>query len=427
MGRVGEWEKRGIGEKAKKVTIMEVRIEKPKSYIREMHISVPAERYEKEKQRIARSYRAGAEIPGFRKGKAPVSLVVASFKKEIEKEARENIVREAFSQAVREHNLNPITYAHIENFTDSDVAGFITFSARFQVIPDFELSLEGLETAVKPVNITDKKIGDVLDGLKEGYTTVRPVSRPSREGDAVEFDYVVFDENGNEIDAAQGMVVDCGKGDGKASMGALLMGVKPGQRIEGNVIYPPTFPLLELDGKQVRMELEIKEVKEKVVPEMNDELAKTLGMNSMTELKDSVRRQLEEEQETIARAEARERMVEKLLKRNVFEVPEALLRYPPGESGDETNSSENRERLLELAERRARFNIILDRVAELKQVKVPEEEISVFLEREATRESVDPQRLRTYLVQTGKMRDIIAMFKREKVFDEMEKEFLKKG
>ncbi len=405
---------------------MEVRIEKPKSYIREMHISVPYERYEKEKVRITQSYASAAEIPGFRKGKAPIAMVAASFKSEIEKEAKENLIRDLFSRAVREHHLYPISYAEIEDFSASEESGRITFSARFQVIPDFELSLDGLSATFKPIAVAEDTVKKVMQDLQERYTTVKPVSRPSQPGDMIEFDVVVYDTEGVEVDSVQGMIVDCPKEKKQRLLSHHLVGVKPGERREVDISYPSTFPVMELHGKDVRIKLDIKEVKEKMIPEITDEFAKTVGLNSVSELRSSIRKQLKNEQEMIARADARERMINTLLKNNVFDVPEALLNYYRAQQKSDGLSQDDQEKAIAFAERKARFNIILDKTAEMKQLKVPDEEISGFLEKEAARESVDPQKLRSYLVRTGKMEDIITMFKREKALEELEKQFLRK-
>lgn len=399
---------------------MDVRIEKPKSYVREMHISVPYEQYANEKERITRSYQTAAEIPGFRKGKAPIAMVASSFRGEIEKEAREHIVRDAFSRAVREHRLFPITHAEITDFTASEENGQVSFSAHFQVIPEFTLSLEGISTSFEPAPVDDDAVMGVIEELRDKFTTVKPVPRASRSGDTIEFDYVAYDGSGEEVDSAQGMTVDCKAGESEGTLASQLLGVKPGEKKACAMPYPATFPAMELHGADVRIKVDIKEVKEKAIPEINDELAKTVGMESLAELKNSIRKQLEHEQEMIARNQARERMVEALILQNDFEVPDALLSH----YGELPN--EEREKALSIAEKKARLNIILDKVAEVRELKVPDEEIAGFLEKEAERESVDPQRLRSYLVQTGKMADIIAMFKREKAFSELERQYVKK-
>jgi trigger factor len=403
---------------------MEVRIEKPKSYIREMHISVPYEQYAKEMARITQSYQSAAEIPGFRKGKAPISMVATSYRSEIEKEAKENVIRDVFSRAVREHHLLPITYAEIEGFTASEERDLVSFSVRFQVIPDFKLSLDGLDTTFKPAPVAEESVTKVIQDLQEKFTTVKPVSRASQSGDAIEFDYVACDTAGVEVDSAQGMIVVCGKG--KGLLESQLVGVKQGEQRESDIPYPSTFPVMELHGTNVRIKMGIKEVKEKAVPEINDEFAKTVGIDSLGKLRSSIRKQLENEEEMIARANARDKMLEILLKQNDFDVPDALLGYYREQQKDGGFEKDEKEKIDEVAERKARLNIILDKIAELKELKVPEEDINGFLEREAARESVDPQKLRSYLVQTGKMQDIVAMFKREMAFAELEKQYLKK-
>jgi trigger factor len=406
---------------------MEVRIEKPKSYIREMHISIPYERYAKEKERITKSYQSAAEIPGFRRGKAPIGMVATSFKSQIEKEAREDIIRDVFAKAVREHHLFPITHAEIRDFAASEEHGHVTFSARFQVIPDFELSLDGLGTTFTPAPVAEGTISEALRDLQDKYTTAKPVSIPARAGDTVEFDYVACDAEGLEVDSAQGMVVTCAQGEEEELLASKLLGVTAGEERELDIPYPPTFPVMELHGTAVRLQMQIREVKERIVPGIDDEFAKTVGLASVGELRSSIRKQLEDEQEMIAYAEARDRMVETLLLHNEFDVPEALLAYYQEQQRGSVLTPDEQEKLHAYAEKKAKLNIILDKVAAEKALKIPEEDIDAFIKGEAARESVDPQKLRTYLVQTGRMEDIITMFKREKAFRELERQFIKKG
>jgi trigger factor len=406
---------------------VEVKIEKPKSYIREMHIAVAYEQYAKEKARVTESYRYHAEVPGFRKGRAPASMVAGSYKSQIEKEAKENFIRGVFAKAVQEHHIIPITYAHVMNFNAKEQEGVVEFSVKFQVIPDFELSLAGLSTSYTPPVVPDEQVLKVIKDLQQKYTTVRPVARAAKAGDTVEFDYVAYDASGIEVDSAQGMTVTCSKKEKRKTVASALCGLKAGDEREISVAYPSTFPVIELEGKDVRIKLTIREVKEAAVPAINDEFAKTVGMDSEHELKQSIKKQLENEEEMKAHAEARNTMIEKLLKINEFEVPSSLIDFYAAQHEREGIRKEMKEQNEKAAAETAKLNIILDRIAEEQKITIDEEEIKGLVEREAARESVDAGKLRSYLERSGKMEDIIVMLKRNRAFANLEKQYVNKA
>jgi trigger factor len=406
---------------------MNVEIEKPKSYIRELKISLPFEDYEREKSIVVRQLQGTAEIPGFRKGKTPLSIIENKFKKEIEKEAKDTLLKNAFIQALKENNLNPISFADISEISIPQDKGEISFRVRFQVVPEFTLTLKGIETRYSGKKVLKKEIEEGLRELQKKFTTVRPTTRSAKIGDIVEFDYEVFEGKGEKVDSTQGMTMECRKPQSKKSIHSLLLGAKPKVSSEGIVLYPQEFPKEELTGREVSITLTVQEVKEKFIPEINDEFARMLGLESEKDLRESLKKQLDEENERREKRAAMEKLIEKLAKKNDFEVPDALIRYYTKLEKDRMGEKEiEGDELRKLAERRARLNILLDRIAENEKIEVPEREMDDFIRDEATRQSVSYEELRTYLNQSGKIDDFITITKREKAYDLLQERYLKK-
>lgn len=410
---------------------MEVKIEKPKSYIREIKISVPYRDLEEEQKKIAEMYRNSATVPGFRKGKAPVSVILNRFNKEINKEAQDNVIKNAFMRAVKDNNLNPITFADIDGIKIPEGKGNVTFRARFQVIPDFELKLDGIKTSYKPRKVSTSDVKKVISDLQGKYTTLRPASRPSKTNDNIEFDYTIFDKNNSKVDVVHGMTVECKDEKDKNSLYSLLKGVQPGEDIKGEIVYPGEFPVIELHGKPVTILLKVKEVKEKVIPQIDDNFAKTFGLNSLKDLKETIYKQLSGENELIAKNLGQDQLIDKLFHNNDFEVPEALIDYYLRKQMEEMKNVNkediNEDELRRLAENKARLNIILDRIADREKIEVSNDEIEKIIEKEAVRESVSKEELRRFLNHSGRLEDIISLLKREKAYDFLQKNFLIKG
>ncbi|TET23001.1 MAG: hypothetical protein E3J78_02640, partial [Candidatus Cloacimonadota bacterium] len=306
--------------------------------------------------------------------------------------------------------------------------GNISFRARFQVIPPFELKLKGIRTTYKTKKISGTDVKLVLSDLLKKSSTLKPASRPSKTGDFIEFDYTAFNKQGNEIDAVQGMTVELEKKK-KGSLHSLLDGVNGGQNIKGEIGYPQKFPVDELHGQSIVIEISVREVKERTTPKLDDGFAKTVGFSSLMELKESIEQQLSKEENDKVRDLAKQKLLDTLIKENDFEVPDALVEFYFRQQQEITGNAEgiDREVLRKLAERRARINILLDRIAEKEIIEVSGKEINDFIEKEAYRQGVEKQKLRVYLEQSGGIDEIITMLRREKAFDFILIRYLTKG
>lgn len=410
---------------------MEVKIEKPKSYVRELTISLPYENLERERKRIAETYRNRSVIPGFRKGKAPLRLILNKFDKDIEKEAKDNIIKNGFMEALRENNLNPVSYANIENVEITDDKKNIRFRANFQVIPDFELNLKTIKTTYKSPKINNEDVNKVLSDLQEKYTTLKPTSKSSKIGNSIEFDYKVFDETDNQLESLEGMVLECKKVRDKNSIYSLLPGLKSGEKTKAHITYPVEFPMIELHGKPVSILIETREVKEKIIPRLDDDFAKIVSLDSLRELKESIRGQLSKENEAKAIDSAYEELINKLLKANDFEIPEAIIDYYFKRQMEEMKTANkkniNEDDVRKFSERMARLNIILDNIAEKEKLHIPDNEIEKVLDKMGFEEDISMEEKKRFLEQSGRLDDIITILKREKSYDFLKKNFLIKG
>lgn len=406
---------------------MEIEIQEPKSYIREIKISLAYEKFEDEINRVAKQYAKNASISGFRKGKAPLSIVANSFKKEIEEEAQDNLVKNTFITAIKEHNLSPITYADIKSIEKTKKNGRFSFTATFQVIPEFDLATNGIEVTYKIPPVTEDEISKVLLDLQEKYTTLKSVIRASKFGDNVEFDYVVTDNEGKELDKVQGMSIDCSKKGSDASLMSMILGAKSKEKKNGLISYPKEFPVVQLHGKSVQISITMKEIKEKAVPPLDDEFAKIFGLDSLKELKNSIKRQLLIEREEMVTGKATDKMIEKLIEINTFEVPDSLVKFYLKGYSEASRRDSNKEEWNKIAEKRAKMNIILDRIAIRDKIEIPEDELDKIIDKEAAGQSIGKKEFKQYLEKTGEIQDIIQMLKRKKVYEFLKGNFLSKG
>jgi trigger factor len=407
---------------------MEIKVEKPKSYIRKVEISLPYVRFEDEMQSIAKSYKSSVSIPGFRKGKAPISIILNKFREEIENEARGRLIKDSLLKVLREKSIDPITSAEISDFKVKKDRSTVTFTAKFQVVPNFEVNLKNLKLTYKVPKVGRKDINKEIENLQNKYTMVRSTEEPSKSGDSVEIDYKVFNEEGSEIDVVQGMVIECQNDSNKDSIYTLIKGVKSGDSVEGQVVYPEEFPRSDLHNKKVNIKVDVREVKEKHVPTVNDDFAKTVGMDSVKELKKSIKEQLHSEKRESAFKKAKQDLIDKLLEKNAFEVPDALLNFYMErfkknlEAEGSTNYDENN--LRKIAKKMSRLDLIIDKIAEIEKIEATDEEIDEVIEKSSKGESMNREELKTYLEQTGKINDVVIMLRRDKVYKFLHERFI---
>lgn len=407
---------------------IQVKIDKPKSYIRELTVSFPYSIYENEEKKVVEKYRKNAIIAGFRKGRAPVSIVYSKFKKDIKEEVMTNVIEYIFPKILKEHNLSPISVADIKDFNVSREKEDVTFKASFQVVPEFTLKLDGIRTVYKPQKVKEEDIKKALSELQEKYTLLRESQKPSKVGDSIEINYRVYDDKGELRDSTDGFVLECMKGNDATSIFDLLLNSKVGEKKRGVIVYPDFLPVVELHGEKVNIEFEVVNVKEKIIPPIDDDFAKTLGMESLKELENAIRSQMEEENEQRARYEGEKKFVEKLLKLNDFELPDALRNYYLAEMEKELKDDKyDKEKLIKIAEDKARFVIILDKVAEEEKIEITDDELTEVLKEESKDKSVDVEKIKEYLVATGKIDEIVIPLKREKAREFLLKNFLIRG
>ncbi len=283
---------------------------------------------------VAKDYQKQASLPGFRPGKAPKDMVLKRYEKEIEGEAKRKLMGDNYRNAIKEHKLEVVGYPDVEEIQFSQGQP-MQFAATIETAPSFELpEYRALPAKREKRGVTEEDIDKALKLLADRVSNFNNIEREVKEGDFIVVNYTGTSEGkplAEIAPAAKGLTEQKGfwvevKPDsfipGFASQ---LIGAKAGDKRTVHVDFPADFVTPELAGKKGIYEVEIVEVKEKVVPALDEGFAKSYGAESVDALREGVRRDLQNELNTKQTRSVRGQVVKNLLDQMNIELPETLV------------------------------------------------------------------------------------------------------
>jgi len=298
---------------------------------RELELEIPAENVKKAAEKVTRDLARVARIPGFRPGKAPVTLIRRRFADDIQGEVVQSLVPEYLEKALDEKKLIPVTRPEVDKveFKEGEP---LRFRAVFEVLPEFELGdYKNLEVQVDAIEIGDAQVNKTLEEMRERASTFVPVEgRAAKDGDFVLMKLAGTPLGGGDPVQADNILCHLGAEETLESFTENLRGAQPGETKKFQSKYPEDYPDPKLAGKTYDYAVEVQGIKEKKLPELNDEFAKdaagqTGGFTTLAEMRKKILENLEAAKGQRQQAQAREKILELLVKRHDFPVPEALV------------------------------------------------------------------------------------------------------
>ncbi|HWG58050.1 MAG TPA: trigger factor [Candidatus Acidoferrales bacterium] len=298
---------------------------------REVELEIPAENVQKAADKVARDFAKVARVPGFRPGKAPVTLIRRRFAEDIQGEVVQSLVPEYLEKALDEKKLVPVTRPAVEKI-DFKEGEPLKFRAVFEVLPEFELGdYKSLDVQVDPVETGDTQIDKTIEEMRERAATFVPVEgRAAKDGDFVLIKLAGTPVGGGDPVQADNILCHIGAEETLESFTENLRGASPGETKRFRSEYPASYPDPKLAGKTYDYSIEVQGIKEKKMPELNDEFAKDAagengGISTLAELRDKIRENMEAARDQRQAAQAREKILDLLVQRHEFPVPEALV------------------------------------------------------------------------------------------------------
>lgn len=390
---------------------------------REIELEIPAENVQKATEKVARDLARVARIPGFRPGKAPVTLIRRRFAEEIKGEVLESLVPEFLEKELTEKKLTPVTRPEVDK-VDFTQEGPLKFRATFEVLPEFTLGeYKGIEAEVEAIEIGDTEVSKTLDEMRERHASYVPVEgRAAKDGDLAQLTILATPAGGGEPIRADNVTCNIGAEETLEAFTENLRDASVGETKRFETKYPDDYQDKKLAGKTFHYAVEVKALREKKLPELDDDFVKELGegargAKTLEELRKKVREGLDAARDEEQQALSHEKILEELIKRHDFPVPEALVVHQMDARLERVVRSlaaqgvdpravnvdwvSLRERQRERALRDVKAEILLDRIATAENMDVSEEELSKEIETLAQRSGESAPALRARLTKQG--------------------------
>jgi trigger factor len=409
---------------------MKVEVTDLGAWRRSLEIEVPREDVDSRLKEAYKSYSKSMNLPGFRKGKIPVSVVKSRFGPAILEEVITKTEEEFYREASQEKGLHPVSQATIEESSYEDGEP-LKFKASVDIKPELDIkTYKGLKV-VRPVYKVDESfVENQLSGMREQGATEKQVERKAALGDVVQADFVELDEEGNEIaDRAQSdRMFLIGGPNANHDLDNQLVGIEVGDTRDVQYTHTHEMEDGEKHEHEVRFRVVAKEIRERELPTLDDAFAKDMGpFESLEELKTRIRDDMKTQADQASRGRLVENLVEELIAKNEFEVPESMVDtylenfIAQTKQERQVEELENEEEIREQAKpgalRGVKRYLILEQIAEKENIEVSEEDLDKHLETMSERHNVDGSRIRQILGRSGQLDRIKSDLLDEKAFD----------
>ena len=404
---------------------------------REIEVEIPAEAVTQETETLIQKYQKLARLPGFRRGHVPGSVIRMRFGEEIKSEVVDALVPRYFRQEAEKHGLVPVSQPRITDLHIHEGEP-LRFKASFEVLP--AITVEGYKElrADKPaIAVTDEEVEQAVKNVQEQRATFTSVEgRPLADGDfaQVSLDGKPKDGDGKPVHMDEILVEIAGKTT-MPEFSENLRGASAGDERTFDVLYPADFSDQRLAGKTLTYTVKIHAIKQKSLPELNDDFAKELGeFNTLDDVRKQIRENMMAERQHEAEHQAKDKLVAELIKRNEFEIPEALverqidLRLERGlralaaqgmKAEDIKKMDLNRLRAgqREQAVQEVKASLLLNQIAEEEKIEVSDQEIDREVEALAKQSKQSAEAIRTRLTRDGALDRIRNRIRNEKTLD----------
>ncbi len=413
---------------------MKVEVERQPGFVSKLQIELPPEEVAKEWDAIANSFVRFAKIPGYRPGKAPRAVIDKRFRKEIQDELTKKLVSKSYHEAVEREQLRVASLTNIEDIQFGEDKS-MRFRATVVTAPEFELpDYKNIPVRLPDTKVTDSEVDAALERLRDQSADFVDVpGRGLQMGDfaVIDFEGSVDTKPISEIAPQASKNLQGGKKfwlhvaaeNFLPKFCEQLVEQKPGETRLVIVEFPADFPVKELAGKKADYAVTLREIKEKVLPAIDDALAAKLAPGkTLTDLRQMIEHDIEHAKEHDVER-AKEAQILKYLHEHIqFELPSALLQNETRRALAEL-VQRNRERgvtdemlkekekeLIDgaagVAAHRLKTNFILHRIAEGEKIRVTKEDVDLRIKQEAARYDISPEKMRKELQQKDALDDV---------------------
>jgi trigger factor len=400
-----------------------------------LEISVPLEEVESETGKVVSSFQAKARLPGFRPGKAPASLIRKQFESDIRQQVLENLIPRHLQKRVKEEDLQVVGRPDVTK-VKFDQGQPLEFTAEFEVSPEIELKeYKDLTVPYHEPEVTDEDVAKRLESIRDRkaeFVNIDP--RPLEDGDFAVVSLVTIGGVEGEPVKQDELTIEIGGADTVQGFSDGLRGATPGEEKEFDVTYPEDYGQSKLAGRTVRFRANLKGIRRKELPEINDEFAKDLGdYQGLEELKEVIRKTIFAERQHEAQQDAKNKLVESLVDQHDFPIPEAFvdrqiqnrleqtLRGMQAEGVDIKNLKLDWQKVKEAqrdkAVREVKASLLLGKVAERESIDATRDEVDREVERIAKQQREPVAAVKFRMEKDGSLGRIASHIQTEKTLN----------
>ena len=416
---------------------MQITINEVGGLTKKLKIVLPKEEVSKELDAGFQKVKNEAKIKGFRRGKVPRHILETTYGQQVRAEVAEKLVQETYFDAVEKEKLDVVAHPEIKSPVFEEDGSF-SYEAEVDTRPQFELKqYNGLEIEKEEIAVSDEEIDSEIERMRKETAPLRSVEdRAAQVNDIAIVDFDGF-HNGEKLEQVHGenVNIDIGTGRHGEEFENKLVGMKKGEESSLEVDFDADSPNPVMAGKKVEFKINVKDIKERVLPDLDDEFAKDMGDEFVTfdALRTHVSEKILAEKDKALAGDLLDRIMQKLVEANEFDVPSRLVQYEINDYIKQTeeslkrggltlesagiNRAEAEERYRETAEKRVRGDFILKKIAEVEDIKVVEEDMNNGFARIAKQYNMTVPEVQGYFKNRDDMLPFIGEILNEKILN----------
>lgn len=415
---------------------MKIDIEDLSPIKKRLTVEVPAEVVSREIDEAYKTMKSDTEVSGFRKGKVPEKVLRQKFGERVKADVAVRLVQKTYFDVVKQKGLRPVEGPDIDLKSFDEEGGPLVFSATIEVTPEVDvIGYRDIKIEKAEVEVSEDEIETELAKLRERSGELKDLSRAAADGDVVIIDFEGKTADGGEISG--GKAIDYGVIIGKNIMlpgfEQALIGLSAGDAKQVNATFPDDYHDMDLRGKDAVFNVTVKAVKERILPELDDEFAKDLDCDDMGALRKRLAEAIRKSRQSDETHRIRSGAIDRLIDLNPFDVPEPLVdsymqplinrvaenlkqgRYAAEDKG--ASKEELIKRYREIAVKQLKTDILFDAIAKKEDIEVTDEDIDVAVKDLALTRNLDPKALRGMLDKDGTLEYMKVELKKDKVFE----------
>jgi trigger factor len=358
--------------------MLETNVKSPKPWLREIEVELEPERLTGRVEETLANYRERAEVPGFRKGKVPLELLRRRIGEALESQVAEELVEQTSAEVLEAQEFRLAAQPRLADLEVLPTKA-IRYRLEVEVFPEFELkAYKGLQLRRNEPTGFEQEFEKRLKALQDRCATFKPTDEPARAGLFVTVDYETLDGDKPVAEPRKNVMLEVGDPMNFPEVNEGLAGAKPGEERSIEAEMPAGASDKSLAGKKVVFRFRVNEVKEKHVPEVNEEFASDLGYDDLDGLRKDLNEAILADRQRLVENDLKNQIFDKLLRDHEFEPPGSWVQMNLDRLRREyelPDDAETTEKLTQAATRRARFDVLASRIAREEEIAVTDEEV----------------------------------------------------